>query len=185
MVASSDSDDDMLGVDAEGQAVQDRAGGRTKTTVPKHPKRPGNTPKVKKAAKTKKTMATAKPGHKICGECEEEKPDTEFRPGACVCTNPCMRMRENFNRACLKEGCVDWLTEQRKNPSSWKKLKRWYNKQMPKGGKKVPPVKIMQYFQKIRTEQQALRDGVHEMMHLCAFAHFAKKAKELPSARPH
>jgi hypothetical protein len=93
-------------------------------------------------------------------------------------------MKDNIYNACKAHNCLEWFREQRACPAKWKKMKQWYVKNCPpkevSGQQKLGFFKVLQFQTQVRAEQQQLRDGVREMMHIVAFQHHAKKAKNYP-----
>ena len=43
-----------------------------------------------------------------------------------------------------------------------------------------PDLPLLQYVESLRHEEQLLKDGVHEMMHLVKFQEWCKKPKHMP-----
>ena len=93
-------------------------------------------------------------------------------------------MKENIYNACKAADCLEWYKEQKGDPAKWKKVKHWYIKQCPpkevNGLTKMGSFKVMQYQTAVRAEQQQIRDGVREMMHLAKFQAYAAKPKNYP-----
>ena len=70
------------------------------------------------AKKPKKTVvggpaATVKPGYKLCLDCKIVKENSNFKPGNGICSDPCLKVKENIYNACRAEGLLDWFNEQR------------------------------------------------------------------------
>ncbi len=78
---------------------------------------------------------------------------------------------------------MKWYHEQRADSAKWKKLKRWYKANCMVGevaSKKPKSFNPLQYQTSVRVEQQMLKNGVIEMMHEAAFAHWSSKKKNWP-----
>ena len=129
--------------------------------------------KLKGTGRTGKTSgrpSTAKAGCKRCKDCSKEQPLTCFKPGNSVCTDPCLKMKDNIFNACKTSGVLPWYQEQRADAAKWKKLIAWYKKQCPpkevNGVLKMGGFKVMQYQTEVKAESQIVKDDNKEMMHV-------------------
>ena len=94
-------------------------------------------------------------------------------------------MIDNIYMACKRDDCVEWYHEQKADAKKWAKLKRWYMLKVPmkdqkEAGSKISGFKILDYQAECKAEEQMIRDGVYEMMHLVAFQQHAAKPKHFP-----
>ena len=129
--------------------------------------------KLKGYGRTGKSAGRAtqvKAGLKKCKDCNKDKPMMCFKPGNAVCTQPCLQVKDNIYNACKAANNIPWFQEQRGCPHKWKKVTAWYKKQccpkeMTKDAK-MQNFKVLQYQSHVEAQQQALRDGTREMMHV-------------------
>jgi hypothetical protein len=131
--------------------------------------------------------STVKGGQRECSDCGVSKNLDQYKPTNTVCNFPCLRAKDNIYKACKVAGQLAWYHEQKGNPAKWKKCKKWYlsqcgaadDKKMD-GNAKLKPFGVMQFKVHVSAQQQLIRDGVYQMMHIVAFQEFAKKTKNYP-----
>ena len=125
-------------------------------------------------------------GKKLCNTCLKQKPLHELGLGKSSCLAPCQRALDNLRNAAQKQGQTEWLKDQVNTLEGTMRLVNAYQRKCGlqgspgKPGKKPVTFDTLAYKQEFAMQQQMLRDGVYEMMHVVAFSEHAKKPKHFP-----
>jgi hypothetical protein len=139
-----------------------RLGGRVQKTI------------SKKGAKRGKYNKAVN-GKKLCGCCNKMLPLEKFPAGSSQCL-PDRQAIQNLKNASKSQGQDAWWAEVIADPKKLRAVLGNYFTRCPqKEGKKRAVFPIAQWVEEVRQSESVIRDGVYEMMHVKAFAHFISK----------